>query len=80
MFVKPGSIVTALVGEFAGQVGKVHFIGVLAFPEFNPVTVVEVRFIRVGGDEIRTLLLGEFEPKANDLESEYQFEVLDACD
>lgn len=78
MFVKPGSIVTALAGEFAGQVGKVHSIGVLAFPGFNPVTVVDVRFIRVAGDEVRPLLLGEFEPKANDLESEYQFEVLNA--
>lgn len=76
MFIKPGAIVVALAGEFAGQVGKVHSIGVLAFPGFEQVAVVDVRFIRVEGDVIRPLLLGEFEPKANSLDDEYRFECL----
>lgn len=78
MFIKPGSVVVALVGEFAGQVGKVHSIGVLAFQGFGQVAVVDVRFIRVEGDVIRPLMLGEFEAKANDLDSEYRFDVMAA--
>ncbi|MBL8506681.1 MAG: hypothetical protein JNJ51_10020 [Methylobacillus glycogenes] len=78
MFIKPGAIVTVMVGEYAGQVGKVHSIGVLAFAGFNQVTVVDVRIIRVEGDVILPLMLGDFEPKANSLEAEYRFETMAA--